>query len=449
MEEKLKYLQEREKEINYNDMNCAHKLPSQPPSIIQKQQQQRVQSTISNNNNNVLIMSGKCVGQTATGCGGDSTDRSSQHTVISSSYGISSNIDEQKMREYQQSLLLRDSSSQHNSHQEIDINLNIELRKKEILQRFGLTDMTNFNKYNNEKQMASSIAQLSEDKYTISTDSGFASWRNQQQHHQHQHINTIIPQQNKTSLKSSSIRSAADTSFESNVEPLENDNAMAVAGGLQKKNLNKNDINSKLFGLEYFDGHNADIRDVSLEQLIGWLESHNSSSKLLNNKSNSSTLSQNELKQQTINNTNKNDSLYESMLSTSTSSSVSSSTRAEEKNQQKRSFNNSDEDFSATSDDCDDSSNIIMSLLNSRRSSNENNNDEESEEALEARRRLIEEQLEIVRAQKEQLLRSQNYLHDNNTNDQDDDGDEDNNDSPYFILPNKSSIPQKVYFFLN
>jgi hypothetical protein len=412
LEEKLKKLEQREIEIKYNEMSSAHKLPPQPPpsSIIQKQ---RVQSS--------MIMSGKCIGNQAIS--GDLTDRSSQHTVISSSsYGMSSNIDEQKMREYQQSLLLRNSSS--SQHQEIDLNLNIEMRKKEILQRFGLTDMTNFNKFNNEKQIAPSIAQLSEDKYTISSDSGFASWRNnhhQQQQQQQQHLNTIIP----SSIRSTNINNNnQDTSFESNVDQLENDNTT-----LQN---NKKEITSKLFGLEYYDGQNADIRDVSLEQLIGWLES---SSKLTNNKSNSSTLSLNDIKQQSLNNNNnKNDSLYESMLSTSSSS----TTRVDQ--QQKRSFNNSDEDFSATSDDCDDSSNIIMSLLNSRKQSNDNEN--ESEEALERRRRLIEEQLEMVRAQKEQILRSQNYFQSNFDND--DEPEDDNDISPYLILPNKAIMAQKV-----
>ena len=307
MEDKLRYLEEREREIKYNEMKSASSISvhneNEKANVLHQRQQRTQQSSI--NSNNVLIMSGKCVAG-ASVVAGDSTDRSSQHTVVSS-YGMSSNIEEQRMREYQQSLLLRDTTQQQQQRQnsqEIDLSLNVEMRKKEILQRFGLTDMTNFNEFNNERQLAPSIAQQSEDKHTISTDSGFASWRNQ-----NQHVNGIFTQHQKTSLKSSSIRSDAnyntninnnnnnnnnqDTSFESNIDQLEHDN-MVVTG------LQNNNKQSKLFGLEYFDVQNGDIRDASIAQLIGWYESQNSSSKLTINKSNLSSNSVNEMLKQLL-----------------------------------------------------------------------------------------------------------------------------------------------------
>jgi hypothetical protein len=395
-------------------------------SATNKSQQQQ-------NNNNVIIMSGKC--KTTNSTAGDSTDRSSQHTIISS-YGTSniSNIDQQKIREYQQSLLQRDPNQQQPQIPELDLNLNIELRKKEILQRFGLTDMTNFNKFNNEKQIAPSIAQLSEDKYTISTDSGFASWRPniQQQHHSNnQRMTTTIIRSDRQQQQQTNNNQ--DTSFESTVDQLEHDNTPIVS---QQKA-------SKLFGLEYFDSQNSEVRDLSIEHLVGWMESHhNSSSKLttINNKSNSSLVSITDLKQIPIESSHtRNDTLYESTLSTSTC----------DEGVLPQSFNNTDdgieETTSATSDDCDDSSNIIMSLLNSRKMYNEdynyevNNNDDDDEEALEMRRRLIEQQLELVRAQKEQLIRSQNMLTTNNEND--------NNIVYSNNLPMKFVVSQKVFIF--
>lgn len=455
----MKNLEEREKQIKYSEMKC----------VVNNQHQQDhaiITSNTVNNNNVPIVMSGKCNYNS-----GDLTDRSSQNTIISSNTIPSGhnmyNLDENKIREYQQSLLEKSNSiHQHQSSNpqiEFDLESNIEARKKEILQRFGVIDsatssatnsMANFN-----RRIVPSI-QLSEDKYTISTDSGFASWRNHQQQQQQQ-LNAII--NNKSILKTSTNKQqqqtidnnvmnrlytnlnhdSSDTSVDDNYEH-------GIEVNTPTTNANTQRNGSKLFGLEYYDGQTSEIRDLSIEHLIGLIESQNSSNKLTLSKSNLS------INNQLIIDNRNDTSLYESTLS-STSCTPSPLIHPQQQHNQnqhhhhlqqqqqqfkqhkeaksKDSFNTDDgiDDTCNDEDDneCDDDShNIILSLLNSRNQNANNNNNnanksdnsdadidfdinEDSDDdqlSLDIRRKMIEEQLELIRIQKEQLYKSQQML---------------------------------------
>jgi hypothetical protein len=308
----------------------------------------------------------------------NSNDSLSQHTLLSDS----TSIDEQKVRDYQQNLLSMNQASR------VTTLKSIEERKKEILQKFNIIDLSEMN-----QQMIATSKPKSDDKYTISSDSGIDSVK-------YSNLNSL-------SMKSSSVKQFLDQ----NSQPLNNmnkqqhsqsvyQNDYSILEAQMKRVLDPLSVcttpsnNQPRFGLELFDSRGSETRDFTIEKMIS---AHSSGSS-----------------------TPTNSLMSKSQNNTSTDFTAFSS------NDDSFSFNNKEPvsknttDSEDVDDDTESANEILMSLLNSRNLKNDKNNYSSHmvsyTDSLDSKRKIIQDQLDLVRAQKEQLLKSQQILSSNNFN---------------------------------
>lgn len=200
------------------------------------------------------------------------------------------------------------------------------MRKKEILKRFGITGVTDLTNFNQNKP-ASSI-------HTTSSDSGLGSIPITRQ-------NVNLTNRPPLPIPPTTLKDQ-DTSQDSTLELQSDETPLPKRLSTDSTDLSNN---SRQFGLEYFDSQNSDIRDPSIEKLIGWVDPNSAKTTPMTSKI-----------------VKKTESTTDSLLSTSMSSTSSSVS------------------------------------------------DEAEVDSFALSRKMIQEQLELIRSQKEELLKSQQNL---------------------------------------
>lgn len=310
----------------------------------------------------------------------DSVDNSTLTSPSTGRRAFPYSADDLKRIEYQQMLLKSASEKQMSrlmTHRQDETSsecsnttstsntARVEERKKEILKRFGLSQTLLSKKPPHAPVSVSSVLN-SDDKHTVSSsaDSGFSSATSHIK--QKQPINLEeepekltrrlskqnLPQQQQQQQNDDDLLAYLSTSNVDRDELLRRLSNGSGSSFISSENtssrLNEQQL-SRLFGLEFFES--PDVRDLSVEKLIGW-----------------------KLNQQQIQNEtslmSSNDTLFDG-----------------------EDVNNSDEH--------DDSRDLIVSLLNSRQNVKLN-----EQQTVDLKRQFIQEQLDVVRKKKDQLQQS-------------------------------------------
>jgi hypothetical protein len=312
----------------------------------------------------------------------NSNDSLSQHTLLSDN---STSIDEQKVRDYQQSLLSNQQTSTVTTMLK-----SIEERKKEILQKFNIIDLSEMH------QQVTTGKPKSDDKYTISSDSGIDSVK-------YSNLNSL-------STRSSSIRqlnaAAASAVTMSNTDLLQ----MAVSSHQNVDDYQPNrprvldplsvctttPLNARQMrlGLEFFDSRGSESRDFAIERLISA-------------RSSASSTPTNPMNQHNVG--------PHSQTNTSIDFASFSSNDDESYSFNKEPISKNTTDSEDIDEDTESASELLVSLLNSRNlktivGGGDAANEATGDYSLDFKRKLIQDQLDLVRAQKEQLLKSQQIL---------------------------------------
>ncbi|CAF0887195.1 unnamed protein product [Brachionus calyciflorus] len=368
LEIKQKTLMQKQKELE----DQLRKLEEQENELIKDTSKKSTNDQSTAESNNSLTLSHSLVNST----------KSPKHKNENDQQNLTE--EDLKRIEYQKRLLTltsnkKDEKSEDNDRQFVKL---IEDRKKEIQKKFGIEIQSSSSSSLNTIHDANLIKAKrpvailqTDDKNTIySGDSGFISssnnynmnLRNQQLK---KPINLAVEQLNKEIMNAASRPNA-----------LQNEILNLLNGDINEEECKRrlslisnqsdsftNEQISKLFGLEFYDSNNySEIRDLSIEKIIGW------------------TLQQ----QQQILKSEQDSKSKSSGLFTKTNLSSASSNDT---------LNDQDQD--ETSDDDDDGHSLIMSLLKC------NNKDLKNREmnALDMKKQFIQDQLEMVRRQKDQL----------------------------------------------
>jgi hypothetical protein len=324
--------------FNENDAKLAIELKRKELELKQEELEKRLQ-LLKEQEQAIKAAAALTTATSSSSCIDSGNDHNYHTDSVDNNSTLASNSDDLKRIEYQQMILKSASEKQMKSNllKSSDIetssecstsyaastNIRIEERKKEILKRFGINQSLLTNK---KPPVPPAVTAYS------SADSGVSSLS----------TNTTTKTNKKQSLEVEHLK--------------QQQNDQDLLAYLSTSNLDKDDLLRRLssgslnmsekclFGLEFFES--PEIRDVSVEKLIGW-----------------------KLNQKSL-----DDTLNDGDTTTNTTSSSSS--------------NNSHED----------SQDLIVSLLNSRNKVND-------QKTVDLKRQLIQDQLDIVRKKKDQLTK--------------------------------------------
>ncbi len=324
--------------FNENDAKLAIELKRKELELKQEELEKRLQ-LLKEQEQAIKAAAALTTATSSSSCIDSGNDHNYHTDSVDNNSTLVSNSDDLKRIEYQQMILKSASEKQMKSNllKSSDIetssecstsyaastNIRIEERKKEILKRFGINQSLLTNK---KPPVPPAVTAYS------SADSGVSSLS----------TNTTTKTNKKQSLEVEHLK--------------QQQNDQDLLAYLSTSNLDKDDLLRRLssgslnmsekclFGLEFFES--PEIRDVSVEKLIGW-----------------------KLNQKSL-----DDTLNDGDTTTNTTSSSSS--------------NNSHED----------SQDLIVSLLNSRNKVND-------QKTVDLKRQLIQDQLDIVRKKKDQLTK--------------------------------------------
>ncbi|RNA32342.1 hypothetical protein BpHYR1_048090 [Brachionus plicatilis] len=358
LEEKLRKLEEQQNELEKQTKKTNSNSSNQNQSLSETNNSLTLSHSINSNKSQKLTS--------------ENTEKSK----------VPTDEDEIKRIDYQKKLLELTSTKTLAKCAENDNQFDklIEDRKKEIQKKFGLEVHSSSNSSLNTIKDQNAIKQKpvktiiqSDDKHTIySGDSGFVSSSNnynmnlRNQQIAKRPINMAVEQLNKEVMNAAKNKNPVDLLNFLNGEMNEEEyrRRLSLITNQSDSTLTNEQL-SKLFGLEFYDSNNlSDVRDSSIEKIIGW------------------SILQAKMEKETK-------SKSSGLCSKTNMSSASSDDTLNDQ---------SSNDFSDNDDKSDDGHLLIMSLLkcNKNKQNDEVNN-------LEFKKQIIQDQLEMVRRQKDQL----------------------------------------------